>query len=405
MPLLPVLGSTCLSWVSYILVSVTLAFRFQALGIGVVPYGAVVAVFALGMLLTESIWGAYAFRIAGPLTISGLGAVVAAVLWGVGASRTPAEFAVTMGLLGALMVFPVPLLRWWAVTARGPSSRGSGSARYAVGTGGGIVIGSAVGPVVYFAFGFERLVLLAIAVWIASLALLLPIPWSRVASVGAPVRPFRQMRRVLTPAFGVAAALVTLLYVCSTLTTNFVQYYSVVVFGGSPVAAGYVIGLARATALVAGLLLGTVVDRWGPIRSAPFGFALIGLGALATYVAPTYLAMLAATVVFSVGVGWLGAVLLPLALLPAPPDLQGTTIGVFGSFEDLGLLIGPALLGSVYAAFGPRSMFLTVATVAAIGLAGAMAIALRGSAPRVPQDGLDRAGLAADSAAAPPGGR
>lgn len=388
--LLPVYVSTSLSWVSYVLISVTLAFRFQALGIGVVQYGAVVAVFALGMLLTEAVWGAYAFRIAGPLTISALGAVVTVVLAGVGLSRTAPEFALTMGLLGALMVFPVPLLRWWAVTARGPGLRGSGSARYAVGTGVGIVVGSAVGPLVYFSYGFSQLVVVAVVVWVASIGLLLPIPWPRIGATDREVRPMRQVRRVFTRAFGVAAVLVTLLYLCATLTMNFLQYYSVVVFGGPPVAAGYVIGAARATALTSGLLLGAVVDRWGPRRSAPYGFALIATGALATYLAPTYLAMLASTLVLSVGVGWLGAVLLPLALLPVPTDLQGTTIGVFGSFEDLGLLIGPALLGTVYATYGPRSMFLTVAAVAAVGLGVAAAVAWAGDARLAPRTVDDR---------------
>ena len=71
--------------------------------------------------------------------------------------------------------------------------------------------------------------------------------------------------------------------------------------------------------------------------------------------------------VFSAGVGWLSASLLPLALAPVRRPLQGTAIGVFGSFEDFGLLIGPILISAVYAELGAQSIFLVVGIIAAVG--------------------------------------
>ncbi len=84
--------------------------------------------------------------------------------------------------------------------------------------------------------------------------------------------------------------------------------------------------------------------------------------------------------VFSAGVGWLSASLLPLALNTVPRDHQGTAIGVFGAVEDGGLLIGPLLFGAAWAAYGPRSIFPVVTAVAAVGVVASLLVASRGPA-------------------------
>jgi MFS family permease len=165
---------------------------------------------------------------------------------------------------------------------------------------------------------------------------------------------------------------VVLYFVTSSLTINFLQYYSVDLFHGTPTDAGYVIGAARGTALFAGFFLGPLVDRWGASRVSPAGFLLMVEGVLGTLFSASYSEMVAATLVLAVGSGWLSASLLPLALGPVPRPAQGTAIGVFGSFEDLGLLVGPVLIGAVYATYGATSIFPVVAVVGLI--AGALSL-------------------------------
>jgi hypothetical protein len=99
----------------------------------------------------------------------------------------------------------------------------------------------------------------------------------------------------------------------------------------------------------------------------PFGFLLIALGAFGTLYSASYTEMVGATIVLATGMGWLSAGLLPLALVTMPLPLQGTAVGVFGSFEDLGLLVGPIVLSSAYAAYGVDSMFLLVGLLALAG--------------------------------------
>jgi len=358
--------------VAYSLVTVSLPFRFQELGLSVVQYGTVLAVYALGMLATESLWGALAFRIGRPGVLLGLGAALTLVILGIGGARTFLEFVAVFGLLGILFIFPIPLSRWLSLTARGPGTAGAGTGRYGLFFGIGLVAGTSVGPLVFVEVGFVPLVLASLALSAVATTLFALVPWRDVPIPVHDRGVRRQAREVLRRHFVLCAGLVAVYFVAYCLTINFLQYYSVSLFGGTPSAAGYAIGAARTVTLTAGFLLGPVIDRWSPARSAPLGFLGMAAGALVTFFATNYSGMVAATLLFSAGSGCLSASLLPLALGPIPRPAQGTAVGIFGSFEDLGLLLGPILIGEFYATYGPRSIFPLVAGIAGFG--GVMAV-------------------------------
>ena len=372
-----VYASTLALMAAYALLAVALPFRFESLGLSVVQYGIALGIFALGMLVTESVWGALAFRIGRARTILGLGIVVAFVYLAIGVSDSFVTLAVSLGLLGALLIFPIPLMRWMALTALGPGTGGRGTGIYGLFFGAGLVIGTTLGPFLFIEFGFATLTLLIVGSYAVGLGLMVFLPWDRVALPPRQPGFGRQLREIFTEPFALAAILVVLAFLAQTLSTNFLQYYSVSLFHGTPSEAGYVIGASRATSLAAGAMLGTLVDRWGPGRSTPLGFVLLTIGALGTLISSSYAEMVASTLVFATGVGWLSASLLPLALGPVPVRLQGTAVGVFGSFEDFGLLVGPVLISAAYAAYGPRSTFILVAAVALAG--AATSLLLRGS--------------------------
>ncbi|MDA4116414.1 MAG: MFS transporter [Thaumarchaeota archaeon] len=363
-----VYASTALSWASYSLLIVVLPFRFQSLGLSVVQYGIAVAIFALGMLLTEASWGVLAFRIGNVRTILSLGIVVALIYVAVGVSDSFLTLTVSLGLLGALGIFQVPLVRWMALTSLGPGTAGRGTGFFGLFTGVGLVLGTAIGPLIYVGLGFSALTVAVVGFYLVGTALIVVLPWSRVTLPPRQPGFVRHVREVANRPFLLAAVMVVFAFVARALVSNFLQYYSVSLFHGTPSEAGYVIGAALGASLASGALLGTVVDRWGPARSAPFGFVLVALGTFGTLFSSSYAEMIGATVIFATGLGWLSASVLPLALGPVPLALQGTAVGVFGSFEDLGLLIGPIVISAAYAAYGVDSIFMVVGAVALAGL-------------------------------------
>ncbi|MGA7860357.1 MAG: MFS transporter, partial [Thermoplasmata archaeon] len=128
------------------LLSATLPFRFQQLGLPIFEYGLTLSAYAAGMLLTEAVWGAWAFRLGRPTIIVAIGTVVGGATLLLGFASTFPVFLLAMVMIGALGVYLAPLLRWLAVSYGGPGSEGSGTGRWSSVFGLGIAIGVTTGP-------------------------------------------------------------------------------------------------------------------------------------------------------------------------------------------------------------------------------------------------------------------
>ncbi len=365
--------------------SVALPFRFEQLGLPIVEYGITLSVYAAGMLLTESVWGLLAFRLGRPGRIGLIGILVGAATLSLGIVTTFLGFVAVLAVLGAVGVYLAPLQRWVSLSYRGPGAEGSGTGRWSSTYGLGLAIGAAGGALGFVELGFLALSVVSLGFLAAAVLAAMALPWREASLPRPPVEVRSTARRLATRPFLVALCLVGLTFIAYTFATNFLQYYSTVIFGGTASEAGYVLGAGRFVALGAAFLLGTLVDRWGPARSIPAGFVLFLVGSLGTWASRSYVEMVASTLVFFAGYGWLSASLLPLALRSMPVADQGTAIGVFGSVEDAGLLLGPLLFGASWAAYGPRSIFPVVTAVSAIGVAASILVAYgRGPPGAVP---------------------
>lgn len=366
--LLPLYVSTTGTWGAYALIVVVLPFRFQELGLSVLEYGVALAVYALGTLATESLWGYLAFHLGSARWLGLLAAATVASMLALGFARSFATFAALLGLYGMLVIYSTPLIRWVGMTSIGPGRRSRGLGVLGLFFGLGLTAGTAVGPVLYALGGFWLNVYAGVALFAISTIPLLRIPWASLPLPRARRTDGGSLRPLLQRPFLLAVLLVVLYFMAYSLVTSFLQYYSISLYHGSVEGAGYVIGAARGVALITGVLLGSVVDRWGPRRASPVGFLLLVAGALGSWLSQDYGEMTAATLLLAAGAGWLSVSLLPLALSRIPSADQGTAVGVFGSFEDLGLILGPLLLGEVYVALGPSDLFPAAAAVALLGL-------------------------------------
>ena len=221
-----VYASTSIVWTSYAMLAVALPFRFQALGLSVVQYGVAIAGLAFGMLLTESVWGVLAFRLAKVRMILVLGLAVTLVYLGIGELTSFLGLAVLLGLLGALLIFQVPLIRWMALTALGPGTGATGTGIYGLFSGAGLVLGTALGPLLFVQFGFTTLALLSAVIYVVGVVLTVILPWSEVALPPQQSGFARHVREVFTRPFALAASLVFLAFIAKSLILNFLQYYS-----------------------------------------------------------------------------------------------------------------------------------------------------------------------------------
>jgi len=114
-------------------------------------------------------------------------------------------------------------------------------------------------------------------------------------------------------------------------------------------------------ALVQGVLVGKVVKIIGERRLIPLAiFAIaIGVGSIAfVWNVPTLLAALG---VLAVGMGFNSPALTSMVSRLADPDDQGGILGLASSLGSLGRVVGPALGGYLYDAYGMTTPYLTAA--------------------------------------------
>ena len=123
---------------------------------------------------------------------------------------------------------------------------------------------------------------------------------------------------------------------------------------------GALLASLYAAQLISTPALGWISDRFGLKRTAIFSYALSALLFLLYFFAKTSYQIFLLSI--ALGVGLSGLFLLS-ALIPtvATSGTYGKVIGAYGSFEDLGIIIGPIIYGFIWIAYGPIYIFLACA--------------------------------------------
>jgi MFS family permease len=136
---------------------------------------------------------------------------------------------------------------------------------------------------------------------------------------------------------------------------------------------GLLVGLAFGVQLVATLLSGPVIDRWGAGLALRVGPALYLVAAVIFIVAPTAAPIGLARMLQGLGV----ALILPAtyALLPSlvGPRQRATAFGVVGVIQNIALAIAPPL-GLWLLSRGPAVLFGTAVMTAAAGMVASLSL-------------------------------
>jgi MFS family permease len=115
-------------------------------------------------------------------------------------------------------------------------------------------------------------------------------------------------------------------------------------------------------------------DRFGHKPVAVVGFILSSCSFLAYFLAHTTGQVFLVSI--AVGLGFSVTSIL-LAMIPEvmPGRMYGTAVGIYGSFEDLGIIVGPLIYGFVWVLNGPVYIF--AASAAAQILSAILMLAIR----------------------------
>jgi len=165
----------------------------------------------------------------------------------------------------------------------------------------------------------------------------------------------RSVLRVRSMAYLFLSALFAFMGVA--LMRSFLPLYASEQVRMSTLEVGILFSATSAVQLIALPLLGWVSDEFGRRRTVLVGFGLTSLAFLLFFLAGNPTQLMIVSLIVSVGLS--ASSLLLLALIPdvASDRAYGAVVGVYGSIEDVGLILGPVVFGLIWSLYTPVLIF------------------------------------------------
>jgi len=171
--------------------------------------------------------------------------------------------------------------------------------------------------------------------------------------------------------------LATMYFISFGVFFTYLPLFTTDVIGGTGRQVGVLFGLRGLVNAVAMIPLSRLADRLGRTKFIPLGLMVIALAMAGIAFASTYPVMLICVVFYSLGVALYQPAALGVLTERIPAGRQGTAIGIYGLFEDVGWMIGPAAGGMLWDRAGVRAPFVMAAGAVAVGAAMAIFVSRR----------------------------
>jgi MFS family permease len=345
------------SW-SVTITGPVLPLYIESLGIGIAEWSTLAAAFALGMFLFEWMWGSLSDRTNRKhlLVFSLLCMSALFVLYTLHGSFF--FFLVLQLLSGAVGVVVGPTTRASVSEESSSQSAGLYASVWWVFWSIGRIIGPLIGAYIAQSWSFEYSFYASSAL---SILLILVVLWSfpqsrqSAGKSRSMIHGVNSTLRTHPAQFLFLAAIFA--FMGNSIVRTFLPLYASGRVGMSTVQIGTVISTVAACQLVSILFLGWVSDRFGRKFMAIVWFLLCSGSFLLYLLASTAYQIFLVSIVVGLG---LSASSLLLSLVPnvTPKRMYGTVVGIYGSSEDLGAILGPLVYGFVWSAVGPVYIFL-----------------------------------------------
>ncbi len=168
--------------------------------------------------------------------------------------------------------------------------------------------------------------------------------------------------------FRLTTMLAAILLTGNTLVTAFPPVFAVDLFRANTTDVGLALAVFNAVCVSTTLLLGRASDRFGRRRTVIAGMGICLLSALSYTLASSFPQMLLVTVGMAIGFSLAGPSLLAFLANETDPEMYGTAMGVYGMFEDAGVMASPLIYGLAWSRMGAVSIFYVSAIVWAVGI-------------------------------------
>ena len=330
----------------------------ESLGISVVEWGVLAASWALGMFVSEWLWGSLCDRKDRRMLM---------ILSLLGSSLVFASFTVHSlipifilleFLTGVMGVAMGPVTRSYISNESPEASMGFYMsmwwASFALGRVFGPILGAYLAQTWSFEFSFWISSLLCIALTVFILA---SFPKQVSPRQVHSVNILGGVKSVLSLKSARSILIATIFaFMARALLSTFLPLYASEQIKMSTIQVGELSSAVFAAQLLALPIVGWCADRFGRRRTAGLGLLASSCLFLLYFIAGTPSQFLFVSIAIGLG---LSATSLLLAMIPdvTPRAMHGTAIGIYGSFEDLGVGAGPLIFGFVWTIFAPVYIF------------------------------------------------
>lgn len=332
--------------VGFSIIMPVLPYYAESMGANAFQLGMLITVYAVCQFVFAPIWGAYSDRVGRrPVLLLGLlGYSITFILFG---------FATELWMLyviriagGILACAAMPTAMAYVGDSTSLEERGSAMGMTGAAMGMGMVFGPAIGGILSgislaFPFVFAGLLALANAI---SVYFLLP------ESLAIEKRVIRKAERASLLSGLKTPLAVLFLCICLGSTGESIHHGVFALFAESKLAfTAQDIGWAFTAAgiimaLVQGVLVGRLINRFGEEKTAAAGIALMGASFalfIFMYDIPSSIVFMA---IFSAGVGLMRPAI-SAAVSKRAVTGQGTALGILNGYDSLGRAVGPMLGG------------------------------------------------------------
>ena len=352
------------------LLTPVLPLYVRSLGLSIEEWGLLVTVYGASTFIFEWIWGALSDRVDRRAFIA-LGLVSGAalmLLYTVEAARS--VLYLLQFVRGALFVMVGPAVKA-LVSDLNAGSIGLSMGLYSSVRRLGSVVGPFVGTLMAASVSYEYAILVYSFVYVVGAVLTAFIPRSEPQgrTSGGEAGILGDVKDLFSlPAVVTLFAVPVIVYMGMTVIGSYLPIYASEVVGMSTIAVGAMLSAGNVAGFLTTPVFGWLSDRHGRVLVVLSLFALSIASMLGISVAASPLQLEGALVLFMICFSPITPLLLAMLADATPGGLLGTSMGVYSTFENLGIVLTPPIYSMIWRAYTPSAIFVFGAVTQVIGV-------------------------------------
>jgi len=342
----------------------------RSLGFSIKEWGYLVMVYAVSTFLFEWAWGALSDRVDRRVFIAA-GLLSGAALIPLYTLRVPITvFYVLQFLRGALFIMVGPAVKS-LVSDMSSGGIGLSMGMYSSVRRLGSVLGPIAGTIVAQALSYESALHLYSLIYIIGAATTVffikgvPPPAERAESPSL-IQDCRTL--FTTTTIAILFVISVIVYMGRTVIGSYLPIYALEVIGMSTVGVGALFSIGNVAGFLTTPVFGWISDRYsrGTVVLTCFVLSTVAMFSLSLARTNVQLALL--LMVFTVCFSPLTPLLLAMLTDATPPGLLGTSMGIYSTFENLGIVFTPPVYSLIWSAYSPSAIFVFGAITQVLGI-------------------------------------